>query len=289
MTGYGSYEIKDHVCSQAWEIKSVNSKQLSLRWNIPKFLVSFEPVLEQEIRSVAIRGRVEIYLQLQFIESGVIPVQFNRSMAEAMLSQLKKLAFHYGDEFRPDYNMFLNLSSLWQEASVPAQDELGQKLVAGLKEALKNWDRSRIQEGAALKNDLLARVEKLGKYIADIEAQAKNLPEEKFQTLQDRILSLLGNTNHQLDKERMWQELALLSDKLDVSEELTRLKTHLQAIPQILQSEQAGGRKLDFFLQECFREINTCGNKAQDALVSQHVVDFKTELEKCREQAQNLE
>lgn len=289
MTGYGSYEIQDHLCFQAWEIKSVNSKQLSLRWKIPKFLVSFEPVLEQEVRSVAIRGRVEIFLHLQFIESDVIPIRFNRSMAEAMLSQLKKLAFECGDEFRPDYNMFLNLSSLWQETSVPAQDELGQKLVSGLKEALKNWDRSRIQEGAALKNDFQARVEKLRKYIEGIEAQAKNLPDEKFQALQDRILSLLGNTNHQLDRERMWQELALLSDKLDVSEELTRLKTHLQAIFQILQYEQAGGRKLDFFLQECFREINTCGYKAQDALVSQHVVDFKTELEKCREQAQNLE
>ncbi len=289
MTGYGSFSSRDEQCYQVWEIKSVNSKQLSLRWRLPSYLGAMEYFWDGELRSLALRGKVDISLNLQFLQSDLLPISFNRLRAQAMIDQLGSFASDRGESFKPDLNRFLIVPDLWQESADSLEEGLMQSLKEGLRTALSKWDESRIREGQSLKEDLLKRLVCIQERVAELKTRSEFLAEEKFQGLQNRLNSLIGARGLEVDQDRMWQELALLADKVDISEELTRLDTHLSTLTDLLDSEQGGGRKLDFYLQECFREITTCGNKAQDAKGSQLVVECKTELEKCREQVQNLE
>ncbi len=289
MTGYGAYRLQDENCVQEWEIKSVNGKQLGLRWRLPSFLRSCEPAWERDVRHVAERGRVDISLQVTFLQPELMPVHLNQGLALAMCKELDSLARQQGQAFEPDYSRLLNVPSLWQESSFSEQDAQGERFRQGLHRVLEEWDGFRQSEGQALARDLIHRAQRMSQWVHELGELTADLAEEKYQLLRERVTRLLTPEEAELDEQRMLQELAVLADRLDVSEEITRLKTHIQVLEDYLQNQSAGGRKLDFLLQECFREINTLGNKAQNTQVSQVVVDFKADLEKCREQVQNLE
>jgi len=290
MTGYGAHEEQDEVCFQRWEIKSVNGKQLSLKLKTPQYLSPWEPVWEREIRSVASRGRVDAVLTLQLVSAEVSPLTLDRSGLESMLGQLEQVAREKGHAFAPDYTQIMRIPSLWQETGLPGETDLGDRLTRGLRMALEEWDAARSREGEAMQRELQGRVATMRSHLERITEMSADLARNKLDKLQQRVRDLLPEDSGEPDQERLTQELGLLADKLDVSEELSRLGTHLDALDELLRhGGSEGGRKLDFLLQECFREANTCGNKAQDARVSQAVVEMKTELEKCREQAQNLE
>lgn len=289
MTGYGSFRIQDQTCVQAWEIKSVNGKQFSVRWRLPTFLRSYEPAWEKEVRRIAERGRIDVSLQVTILQPELMPVNLNHGLALAMFKELDSLAGQQGHTWEPDYTRLLNVPSLWQESSLSEEDEQGERFRKGLTQVLQEWDGFRHTEGQALVQDLQQRVQHLAGWVQDLGGQTEGLAEERFQTLRERVSRLMNQTEAEMDEQRMLQEMALLADRLDVSEELTRLRTHIQGLAKALKEQKAGGRKLDFMLQECFREINTLGNKAQNTQVSQLVVNFKSELEKCREQVQNLE
>ncbi|MFW5997342.1 MAG: YicC/YloC family endoribonuclease [Desulfovermiculus sp.] len=289
MTGYGSCRIEDETCVQEWEIKSVNGKHLGVRWRLPAFLRSYEPAWEKEVRRIAERGRIEVNLLVTVFQPELMPVKLNHGLALAMFKELDALAGHQGHTWEPDYTRLLSVSSLWQESSLSEEDEQGERFRKGLIQVLREWDGFRASEGQALVQDLQKRVQHLTGWVQDLGAQTEGLAEERFQVLRERVRRIMHQTEAEIDELRMLQEMALLADRLDVSEELTRLRTHIQSLAKALQEQTAGGRKLDFMLQECFREINTLGNKAQNTRVSQLVVDFKSELEKCREQVQNLE
>jgi uncharacterized protein (TIGR00255 family) len=289
MTGYGAYRLQDETCVQEWEVKSVNGKQLSLRWRLPPFLRSYEPAWERRVRQTAERGRIDVSLQVTFLQPELMPVHLDHGQALAMLTELRALAGRQGHTWEPDYSRLLNVPTLWQESSLSEQDAQGQRFGQGLDQVLKEWDAFRQSEGQALAQDLIRRTQQLSHWLGELGTQTQGLAEERFQVLRERISRLLSPEEAEADEQRMLQELAVLADRLDVSEEMTRLTTHIQALEEYIDTQQAGGRKLDFLLQECFREINTLGNKAQNTRVSQMVVDFKSELEKCREQVQNLE
>jgi uncharacterized protein (TIGR00255 family) len=289
MTGYGSYRFQDEKYVQEWEIKSVNGKQLSLRWRLPAFLRSCEPMWEQHVRRVAERGRIDISLQVTFLQPDLLPVHLDQSLALAMMQQLGELVQKQGHTWEPDYACLLNIPSLWQESSLSEQEAQGERFRQGLDRALEEWDGFRQREGQALARDLTQRIQQLEHWIQQLGGQAQGLADDRFQVLRERVAKLLASEGADLDEQRLLQELAVLADRLDVSEEITRLRTHIQTLEDLIQKQEAGGRKLDFLFQECFREINTLGNKVQNTQVSQVVVDFKAELEKCREQVQNLE
>jgi uncharacterized protein (TIGR00255 family) len=289
MTGYGAHEEQDEICFQRWEIKSVNGKQLSLRFRTPQYLSPWEPVWEREVRSFASRGRVDAVLTLQITSAEASPFRLDRSGLESMIGQLEQVAREKGHTFIPDYTQIMRLPGLWQETGLPRDADVGDRLTRGLQQALREWDAARSREGEALQLELQGRVATMRGQLERITEMSADLARNKLDKLQQRARELLPEDSGELDQERLTQELGLLADKLDVSEELSRLGTHLDALEDLLHQGGEGGRKLDFLLQECFREVNTCGNKAQDAHVSQVVVDMKTELEKCREQAQNLE
>lgn len=288
MTGFGRCVMEDADWTQTWEIRSVNNRHLDLKWRLPLQARGLESRFERVVRRFAARGRMEVSLTLQQRGSSA-DLRFDAAQASAMLDQISALADRHGDAFEPDYNALFAIPSLWERESEDGDEEMESRLEEGLVAALEDWNESRETEGAALSRDMLARIVQMEEWIARIDERAPAIKEERFAILRERLSEALAASNAELDENRFLQEMVILADRLDVSEELTRLHAHLERLRDLLEIGTDAGRRLDFTLQECFREIATCGNKIQDAQTSRLVVDFKNELEKCREQVQNLE
>jgi len=289
MTGFGRCFLEEERWTQVWEIRSVNGRHLDVRWRLPAQARAFESVLEKLVKQHAARGRLEISLFLQMQRESVRSVAFDGDQADAMLETLATFAASRGDDFTPDYNRLLNLSFLWDEGGMEADDALAQSLERGLSMALEDWNESRTLEAKALEKDLLTRILRMEEWVACIRERAPFIKEERFTLVRERLSDILERHGQELEESRFLQEITLLADKLDVSEELTRLAAHLDRLRDLLDAGKDAGRKLDFTMQEIFREITTCGNKIQDVQVARLVVDLKNELEKCREQVQNVE
>ena len=289
MTGFGRCFLEDDNWTQVWEVRSVNGRHLDIRWRLPAEARPFEAALEKLVKQHASRGRLEISLHLQMGKNAEKAAAFNEDQADAMLEALSEFAASRGDDFKPDYNRLLNLSYLWDEGLPEQDDALAQSLERGLAIALDDWNESRVLEAKALEKDLLKRILRMEEWVRLISQRAPSIKEERFAQVRERLGELLERQGAELDENRFLQEIVLLADKLDVSEELTRLAVHLDRLRELLAMGADAGRKLDFTMQECFREITTCGNKIQDVQVSRLVVDLKNELEKCREQVQNVE
>ncbi len=287
MTGFGRFQQDNGDVVQTWEIRSVNSRFLDLKWKLPPQARNMEARFEKIVRRFASRGRVEISLNLQF--SGVSRVSFDAAQASAMLDAVKAFASSRGDIFDVDYMALMQLSPLWTSGGEEDDEALFDTLSAGLEGALADWNEARETEAVALSRDLEARFSRMAEWISAIEERAPEVKAARFEQVRERLTDMLNSLGGELEENRFLQEVVILADKLDVTEELIRLHSHLVRLASLMESGEDAGRKLDFTLQESFREINTCGNKIQDAQVSRIVVDCKNELEKCREQVQNLE
>ena len=289
MTGYGRASSQETNWTLAWEIRSLNNRHLDLKWKIPPTLYAHQKQWENEVRAVASRGGVELFLGLKIMNPELQSLSLDSTMAASMLRELDLLAASLGVPHTPDLNRLMGIPSLWKDTGAIDNPELIRSLTETLQRALADWDEARVREGLALEEDLRARFARLADLVAEIRELAAQTAPERFALLQERVGKLLADSGVQVDPDRMLQELAVISDRIDVSEELTRLDIHLRGIDGYFQQTEPVGRKLDFMVQECFREINTCGNKSQNTAISQLVVTFKAELEKCREQIQNLE
>ena len=289
MTGFGRCFLEEENWTQTWEVRSVNNRFLDIKWRMPLFARALESRLEKTVKRFASRGRVEISLNLRLHREGLAAPEFNADQAHAMLDTMTEFASERGDTFIPDYNRLLSMSSLWDEGLAEVEDDLARSLEQGLAAALADWNESRETEAKALEKDILARVLRMEEWLSCIAEQGPSIKEERFGTLRERLAEVLEQHGQELEESRFLQEITLLADKLDVSEEITRLNAHLERLRELLGSGDDAGRRLDFTMQECFREINTCGNKIQNSQISRLIVDFKNELEKCREQVQNME
>jgi len=289
MTGYGRASAQEEGWTLSWEIRSLNNRHLDLKWKIPPTLYAHQKEWENEVRGVASRGGVELFLGLKISNPELQSLSLDRTMAASMLQELERMASSMGHSYDPDLNRLLGIPSLWKDSGGIDNPQLIESLTATLKDALADWDEARAREGRALEKDLCQRFARLTELVEEIRALASQTAGERFALLQERVGKLLADSGVQIDADRMLQELAVISDRIDVSEELTRLEIHLKGIDGYFRQTEPVGRKLDFMVQECFREINTCGNKSQNTSISQLVVTFKAELEKCREQIQNLE
>ena len=286
MTGYGKFEQSNADWAHVWEIKSVNGKFLDVKWRVPFYLRSLESEWEKEVRVIAKRGRVEINLHVELLSAELQSISFNEIQADILVEEMEKFAQKRGHTFVPDYNRFLGMSFLWKDKESASSQELQKNLTDGLVQALKNWEESTRIEGANIEKDLTQRVHTLIAYRNAIGERLPQILATKKENLEERIKDLIGQID--LSPERILQEVAILTDRLDVSEELTRLDSHLARLLDILQSEGNNGKRLDFLVQEVYREINTCNNKSQDIEISRLAVDFKAELERFREQIQNI-
>lgn len=289
MTGYGSEVLNTESWTISWEIKSVNSRYLDLKWRVPHTLYFMQGKWEKQLRSFASRGRVDISLNLRIHDPEVLGLTFDQTMAKAMLSQLKDFSQNSGFNFTPDLNIFLKNPSMWQEDKKNISAQLEDDLEKSLINALKNWNETRKNEGNLLLNDISERLSILNNLSLKLQDLAPDNTQSRFNDLKQRLGKLTEELSMEIDENRLLQELTIMADRLDVSEEITRLKAHLSSMEELLDKHAEIGRKLDFILQETFREINTCANKCQNTHMSRIAVDFKAELEKCREQTQNLE
>ena len=287
MTGFGRFQRDDCDVVQTWEVRSVNSRFLDLKWKLPPQARNMEARFEKIVRRFASRGRVEISLNLQL--ENAARVNFDNAQASAMLDAVKSFASSRGDIFEVDYMALMQISSLWTSGGEADDDSLFELLASGLEGALADWNESRETEAGALARDLEMRFSRMAEWISAIEERAPEVKKARFEQVRDRLSDMLNSLGVELEESRFLQEMVIMADKLDVTEELIRLHSHLVRLASLMESGEDAGRKLDFTLQESFREINTCGNKIQDAQVSRIVVDCKNELEKCREQVQNLE
>ncbi|MDR0816739.1 MAG: YicC family protein [Desulfovibrio sp.] len=289
MTGFGRCLLEHADVTQQWEVKSVNSRHLELRWRLPVAAHGLEPRLEKVTRRFVVRGRVDISLDLRSSSATTAPCCFNAGLARAMLESLHRLAAERGESFIPDYSALFSVSRLWSGADDEPDEGIVSHLEEGLTLALEDWNEARAVEGVALGADMLSRILRMEEWTGLIAERAPIIREERVDALRERLGEAFASSGRDLEEPRLLQEVVILADRLDVSEELTRLSTHLERLRELLQGGGDVGRRLDFTLQECFREINTCGSKLPDIQLSRLVVDFKNELEKCREQVQNLE
>ncbi len=289
MTGFGRCLVENDHSTQQWEIKSVNGRHLDLKWRLPVSVRGMEPRLEKVVRRYASRGRVDVSLTLQYAPGMAPSMRFDAAQAAAMLDSLQAFAAGRGSAFAPDCNALLHISALWSDSADELDEDAAGELEEGLALALEDWNEARAAEGRALATDMQSRILRMQEWTGLIAERAPAIKEERAEALRERLGEALAQSRQELEEGRLLQEIVILADRLDVTEELTRLSTHLERLSELLQSGRDAGRRLDFTLQECFREINTCGNKLPDVQLSRMVVDFKNELEKCREQVQNLE
>jgi len=288
MTGYSRVEGEVGGTRMTIEVKSVNHKYLDYRLKLPRELNAFEAQLTELIRKECARGRVEAFVDYSSADRPVT-VRWNEPLARGVLAALHAMRDELQLPGEPDLALLAAQKDVivTDEKSAPGENE-GQQLAALFLKALTGLKSMRAKEGAALVEDLTARLAQVEKWIGALEEKKAVVMAGIRERLNKRLKELLGPESR-LEPDRLATEVAMIVDRADITEELVRFQSHLQQFRAVLTGEGPRGRKLDFLIQELFREINTTSNKSQDAGVSAIAVDIKTELEKIREQVQNLE
>jgi uncharacterized protein (TIGR00255 family) len=291
MTGFGRASQKSALGHFVAEISSVNHRFLEVSVRVPRELLSFETAIQQKIREKARRGKV----QVRFEAAWAPEVRIQELKEEVLESYLRKLDAFYekiGRRGTVDPAVLLSLPGVFE---APTQDEASwreelEKIVDSLlDEASKNWIAMRKQEGEHLQEAILEQLDLLEKLAEEMRTAAEAAKEEAVENLRKRVMEVMSLSEEAVKEQRLAQEIVLLSDRWDVSEESTRLRSHLQKFRESLQSREAVGRKLDFLAQEIHRELNTLDSKVSAATVRWMAVEGRTTLEKIREQIQNIE
>ncbi len=289
MTGFGKGQANGNGINVTVEISSVNRKQLDLRFNMPAELKTFEPEFRKTLSEQISRGSVNIKFAVDYdpalkLESVVI----NREVAARYMNEFNSMASELGIEGSITISDLIALPEVVVEKETDLDPEPFRNCcVDALKQALVKFVDMRAAEGVELKEDLIKRRRLLETIVDEIEDRTPLVVVEYQQKLKERVEKLLQEMR--LDEESLAREVAYFADRCDISEEMTRLHSHFVQLDKLVEEDKPVGRALDFLVQEMFREINTTGSKANDAEISKRVVRFKTELEKVREQVQNME
>lgn len=289
MTAFAGAEKSEQGISTAVEIRGVNSRYLDIAIRLPSTYNGLEDFIKQRVGTNVFRGRIEIRVAIKEPEAETRDFAVNRPLAETYYKAIEELRSHLNIEETPGLSHILNLSGIIETVdSEKNMERVCDLLGRAMDEALESFDVMRVNEGRAMAKDLSCRLELIEQCIERIDGKRQGLLQHYQQRLKRRIRELAGDTG-EIDQSRIAQEAAILADKSDISEELTRAKSHARQFRQIMQSSEPGGKPLNFLLQEFGREFNTMGVKAASAEISHEVVSAKTELEKLREQVQNIE
>ncbi len=291
MTGFGAAAVPFCGASLRVEISGINRKQLECAINLPRPWAELEPQVREYVAKRVSRGRVSIFAVPQSTDgSDKGLLHLHRDKLEALKGRLEEVKTICGRDVQLSVDALLRLGVLTDSVGEAVSPEAvwGEALLPALQRAMEHFLQMRAQEGGNLARDLRTRVAKLHELRAKMLQSAVDVPARYRESLLRRLAEqglVLGEPD-----ERLAKELALFADKCDVSEEMTRLHSHLQQFEKFIsRSDEAVGRPLDFLCQEIFRELNTTGSKANSAELAQLVVTAKTELEKIREQVQNVE
>jgi uncharacterized protein (TIGR00255 family) len=287
MTGFSSRRLESDKFIATAEVKSLNSKFLDLSIRIPRIFSDKEPDLRNLASRKLERGKVSIGLELQMKDSSETSVSFNAELFKSYFTELKKLAESVGADEQDLFKAALQSPDVIRtEEDGEASDQYWEEIAGLLEEAMDGCNEFRITEGESLNAQLL---ESLG-MIVDCKAKIVELDPSRIVKVRERIKGQLEESfsSENIDENRFEQELIYFIEKLDISEELVRLDSHLKYFSEVLDSERSKGKKLGFISQEIGREINTIGSKANDAAIQKLVVQMKDELEKIKEQVLNV-
>lgn len=288
MTGFGRCEIQKESRKFTVELKSVNHRYLDVNIRMPKKLNFFETAIRTLLKSYANRGKIDIFITYEDISQAQVSVKYNAALAAEYLKYLRQME----EEFGLENDVRVSTLSRYPEVfTMEEQSEDEEELWNGLKKALEGafgqFVETRKAEGENLKKDILSKLDSLEKEIVFVEERSPQIVAEYRAKLEDKMKELLADT--QIEDSRIAAEVILFADKICTDEEVVRLKSHIQHMRNTLEEKEGIGRKLDFIAQEMNREANTILSKANDLEVSNHAITLKTEIEKIREQIQNIE
>ncbi len=288
MTGFGRCELSDDFHKITVELKSVNHRYFDVNIKMPRRLNFFEAPIRAILKEYVQRGKVDVYITCEDLRQKDVQVRYNRAVAAEYLGYLREMAreFQLEDDVRVStLSRYPEVFSM-EEAGVD-EEELWQLLEKALRGALDQFVSAREAEGSRLKADLVSKLNHMLVNVDQVEARAPELLQEYRQKLEAKVAELLMDT--QIEESRLSAEIVLYADKICTDEETVRLRAHIQSMLDALESPEGIGRKLDFIAQEMNRESNTILSKANDLETSNLAIDLKTEIEKVREQIQNIE
>jgi uncharacterized protein (TIGR00255 family) len=289
MTAFARAEKTEEAFSVLVEIRAYNSRHLDLVLRIPQSYSGLENKIKAFISDRVIRGRLDVSLQIRESHDETDAFEVNLRKATAYHRALEQLKSSLNIDAGISLDLLTGAGDIIVSAGATKNpDDYWPTMADCLAQSLADLDAMRRQEGRFLADDLTRRINTIEEYMLKIKRESADLVAFYQQRLQDRIVTLTKGLV-ELDPDRIAQEAALLADKSDISEEIVRIHSHIEQFRKIMGSDEAAGRKLNFLVQELNREINTIGAKTGKALVSHFVVDIKSELEKIREQVQNIE
>lgn len=288
MTGFGRCEIAEADRKITVEMKSVNHRYLDVTIKMPKKLNFFEAAIRTELKNYMQRGKVDLFITYEdFTESNVC-VKYNKELAAEYMQYFDRMA----EDFSLDNDIRVSTLArfpeiLTMEEQTVDEEQIWKLLDKALKGAAENFVETRIREGENLRNDLIAKLEGMLAHVDFITERSPEIIEEYKEKLTKKVEELLSDK--QVDESRLLMEVTIFADKVCVDEELVRLRSHITATRDALLAGGSIGRKLDFIAQEMNREANTILSKSSDLEISNRAIELKTEIEKVREQIQNIE
>lgn len=288
MTGFGRCEIVTTEYKISVEMKAVNHRYLDLSIKMPKKFNYFEAGIRNLLKTYIQRGKVDVYINYEDYTEDTLCLKYNGSLAAEYMDAFRRMQEQFGIDNDVKVSMLARMPEVLTMEQAPEDEEQTWKqLSAVVEEAAKKFVESRILEGDKLKEDLLGKLDYMGELVDFIEERSPVILKEYRQKLEDKVKELLENTT--LDEGRIATEVTIYADKICVDEEMVRLRSHIDATRKELEAGGSVGRKLDFIAQEMNREANTTLSKSTDLEISDRAIALKTEIEKVREQIQNIE
>lgn len=288
MTGFGRGKTTSGGRTWTIEVRSVNNRFLDVKIKLPREYAEVEEQIRKQVETFYFRGRVEVTVSVTGDCSELVDVLVDHELARKYKNAMVEMAANLGLDFDIDVETLAGYPEVLRR--VQKKEDIGQVwpcLERALGTALEGAEQMRLSEAGVLSKDLQQRVVRFTSILSQIESGIPAIIQQKEQTLKERLEKLLATVD--LDPQRLAQEVAVIADKSDVTEELVRLKSHLDQFAHSLTQRGGVGRKLDFLIQELLREVNTIASKINNASVAQLTVALKSELEKLREQVQNIE
>lgn len=288
MTGFGRYEVSDGVRKVTVEMKSVNHRYLDVTLKMPKKLNFFEASIRSLLKEYIQRGKVDVYITYEDNSENNVNIKYNPDVASEYLKYLRQME----QEFSLKNDISVTSLSRYPEVFTMEdvdidEEEIWKVLEKAIRGAAQNFVQARINEGENLRKDLIEKLDGMLSHVDFITQRSPVIIEEYKKKLKEKIYTLLEDTK--VDESRLLMEVTIFADKVCVDEELVRLRSHIEATKAALEEGGSVGRKLDFIAQEMNREANTTLSKTTDLEISDHAIDLKTEIEKVREQIQNIE
>lgn len=289
MTGFGHGEVSNDKNQKVTvEMKSVNHRYCDISLKLPKKLAMFEANIRNIMKEYASRGKIDIYVSYEDLSETAVSLHYNQAMAAEYMQVFKKMQEDFDIETKITAEALAKYPEVVTIEEVQQDEEVWWELLeAALREAAEKFVETRTIEGANLKQDLLGKLDQMAKDVAFIEERSPQIIDEYKAKLEEKVKEFLKDST--IEENRIAAEVTLYADKIAVDEEIVRLQSHISSMTDVLESDESIGRKLDFMAQEMNREANTILSKSSDVDLADHAIELKTNVEKVREQIQNIE